>query len=470
MVKIRRIQVLEHQKCSEKFNLYSVYGVNNFAKWSTDRVLQISKYSLFSKNSYGGEMKKRTVGAWLVNHTRKLMEVASAHDFEDIEFAGKCGIFLSNLSSTEEDSDLRSDQVASIARVSNIRKTELETITNKLKEEQLIDIGKDGSISVLGVTSASILAHTSEIFKNLETTNFQKAAIVLSEDISDQPKDEIILKEQISDQFKLSAGDISSLFSQSEAIGFIDYEMIDDKQKFYFNGNLFRRDAVQKASAIFSGLREEDNRRIATLDAFLSKNGCCSLEEMEKILGPQLRAKLHSIGMYDLSEVSNPKESRTFVTKPAAFNKYGNPFEEDALDLAKAFVASLYYGMNYSSTNRGKITMLPALLRKLLRGREVGPTTAIGEDYKILELKRVIQLRRDSNEMYYMKLLKKDIGELALQVLELGDASPQAVNLAMSSGSVTKFLGPEEKRVGQRKTKLPHSDKDVANLLRTLRA
>ena len=50
-------------------------------------------------------MEKRTEGAWLIHHTKKLFDVRDTQDFEDIELAGKCGIFLSNLAA-DENTDL----------------------------------------------------------------------------------------------------------------------------------------------------------------------------------------------------------------------------------------------------------------------------------------------------------------------------------------------------------------------------
>ena len=35
-------------------------------------------------------MEKRTEGAWLVNHAKKLLEIRETSEFEDIELAGKC--------------------------------------------------------------------------------------------------------------------------------------------------------------------------------------------------------------------------------------------------------------------------------------------------------------------------------------------------------------------------------------------
>jgi hypothetical protein len=49
----------------------------------------------------------------------------------------------------------------------------------------------------------------------------------------------------------------------------------------------------------------------------------------------------------------------------------------------------------------------------LIGGRTVGPATAIGADYHVLEQSRVIQLFPAKNGMFNMKLLKKEVGELA---------------------------------------------------------
>lgn len=417
-------------------------------------------------------MEKRTQGAWLINHTKKLLDVRDSHEFEDIEMAGKCGVFLSNLSASDEQSDLNSDKVNAIAKVSNIKKTEIETIKSKLQEAHLIETGKNGSVSVLGVTTSSVLGHTADIFEDSQPTNFQKAALDIADNISDLPKGENILNEYISDTYQLSSTETSDLFLQAEEIGFVDYETLDDKTKFYFNGNLFRRENVQRTNAVLSSLIPEDVRKIGEIDDLLTAQGCITFEKCKSVLGDVLLSKLQSIGMYDFNEVSNSAETKIFVTKPSAFSKYGNPFEEDALDLAKAFVSSLYYGMNFSSQGRGKISMLKALLRKLVNGYEVGPATAIGEDYKLLELKRVIQLRRQRNtSMYYMRLLKRDVGVLAMQVLEFGDAIEQTiVGSNIFSGSVTSYIGPENKRTISRRKQNVQSKKSVAELLRTFRS
>lgn len=417
-------------------------------------------------------MQERTTGAWLINHTKKLQEVTNAHEFEDIEVAGKCGIFLSNLAASNGQSVLDGEKVNAIAKSSGIKKTEIGTIKKKLEESKLIEQGANDSIAVLGITSATVLSHTASIFNESEPNNYQKASLELSDNVSDFPMNDSRLKELISDTYQLSNTETLDLFKQSEEIGFIDYEELDDKSRVYFNGNLFKRENVEKTTKVLSSLRSDENNKVFELDSLLSSQGCITLEDAKRILGEQLLSKLRAIGMYEFNEVSNPIETKTFITKPSAFSKYGNPFEDDALDLAKAFVASLYYGMKFSRVSRGQISMLKLLLRKLIAGYEVGPATAIGQDYKILELKRVIELRREiGSSMYYMKLLKQDVGELALQVLEVGDTTDKTIKeVTVYTGNITNYKGPEEMRRVGRKKQTQQSKNSVAQMLRTLRS
>ena len=66
--------------------------------------------------------------------------------------------------------------------------------------------------------------------------------------------------------------------------------------------------------------------------------------------------------------------------------------------------------------------------------------------------------------------LKKDVGELAIQVLEFGDATEQSIKSStVYSGSVTNYIGPEQKRSVNRKNQNKQSKKSVAETLTALR-
>ncbi len=417
-------------------------------------------------------MEKRTEGAWLVHHTKKIQEVTQAPDFEDIELAGKCGLFLSSLAASDEESTLSKEKVSAIAKATNIKKIELSAIKETLKKAQFIETSENGEISVLGITTSSVLSHTSDIFNASTSDNFQKASIELANYSSDIPMKENILREYISDSYELASKKTTSLFKQAEEIRLIDYEEIDD-EKVYFNGNLFKQGAIEKTSKVLSSLSSSDSKKVTEVDNILNEQGCITYEKAFSILGKDLLEKLQSIAMYDFNEVSNDVHAKVFITKPSSFSKFGNPFEDDALDLAKAFISSLMYGMHVSSRGRGKIqdfSMLRNTVRKLLRGSRVGPCTAIGQDYQVLELNRVIQLEKSDYNMYYMRLLKFDIGQLALAVLEHGDlAEYETIETNLNSSNVSSYSGPEKVRTKARRKKDTSSNKNVGELLRTMR-
>jgi len=418
-------------------------------------------------------MEKRTEGAWIIHHTKKIQEVTRAPDFEDIDLAGKCGLFLSSLAASDEESTLEKEKVNAIAKASGIKKIELASIKENLRDAQLIDTSVDGGISVLGITTSNVLSHTAEIFEELKPNNFQKASLELTNYSSDKPVAETYLKEYISDNYKLTTNKNDVLFKQAEDIGLLDYENIE-AEKLYFNGNLFKKDIIKKTAKILDSLSEDESRKVKELDSALTGDGCVTLVFAKSILGTVLLSKLQSIAMYDFNEVSNDQHSQIFLTKPSSFSKFGNPFEDDALDLAKAFIASLIYGMKISTSGRGKIQsyiMLHNTLKKLLRGESVGPCTAIGQDYQVLELNRVIQLEKSYNDRYYMRLLKFDIGQIALDVIQNGDLAEQStLDTNLHSSSVSTYTGPEKNRRKTRRKKDTSQNVNIGELLKTMRS
>lgn len=172
--------------------------------------------------------------------------------------------------------------------------------------------------------------------------------------------------------------------------------------------------------------------------------------------------------MYDVNHVSNTQGQFSFVTRPAAFHKFTDPLVDDAFDLAKALVAALTYGMTKSGAGRGRITMIRALLAKLISGQSVGPATAIGEDYRVLEHKGVIRVTPEGR-LFRMRLLKRDIGEIALKVLTTGEASSTAVLDQPLPGEMTGYTGPEKNRSELRRKQTAPSRKHTQDILTALR-
>jgi hypothetical protein len=411
-------------------------------------------------------MDTRTKGAWILHHAAKLRQVTDPSEFDSLYAAGKAGILLSSLASTEEHS-LSSERVNALARAQGLSpKVDVPGLLAFWEGQHLIS-REDQGIKVLGVTQDATLSHVSELFDTFGPEPRELAVIDIAERVSNQPDEKAHLLELVGDSFALASGETATLLDAAEDIGFIDHEDIDQDRTLYFNGNLFRRENTLKAQAILSSLTDAESRRVQELDETLRGRGCIDLQEVSALLGRPLLDKLHAIGMLDVNELNNDKESVLYVTRPGAFGKYGNPLVEDAMDLAKAFVTCLTYGMTRSTTSRGRITMLEALMRRLLAGAWVGPAPAIGADYRVLELAGVIKVRHDQGS-YSMCLLKKDVGQLALRVLTEGDASDQSLTV-FPGAAASKYIAPEKNRVAKRKRQNPGSKKAMNELLLALR-
>jgi len=415
-------------------------------------------------------MDKKTKGSWLVHQTGKLQNVNNQANYESIYFAGKAGILLSALS-TDETAILSMERVKVLAKASNITTgLELPSLLDTLKKQDLIDLGDD-AIEVLGVTTSATLQHATDIFESRDPSSTERAAIDLSEACSLKPVMRNEVREELGDKYGLSNTETAQLLTESEEIGFVDVEDIDDTKSLLFNGNLFRREDAGKVHKVLSTLNADENSKVIELNDIISSNACVTTDHASNVLGAPLFDKLSSIGLYDVSVVSNNQEAVGYMTKPSAFSKFSDSLVDDAFDLAKAFVSSLMYGMTRSSYNRGQITMIEALLRTLIRGEPIGPVNAIGNDYKVLELKGVVKVyhgQKKGRSGYMMKLLKKEVGVLAYDVITKGDASEQSLT-SLPSAAVTRYSGPEENRERKRRKQLKTNPKSTNDMLLALR-
>lgn len=416
-------------------------------------------------------MDKKVQGSWLIHHTNKLQNVTNQGEYQNTFVAGKAGILLSAISETNQ-SVLTTEKLNVLANASNINTAfELPKLLDVLKDQELIDVTPSG-VGVLGVTTSSALQHTTNIFESLEPKKIEVSAIELAEIASNKPVSSSELSERISDEYQLASNEINQLFYDSESIGFVDVEPISKDEKILFNGNLFRRDSAVKTKAVLDSLKTSEQASLGELTQLLKKNACVSYTEALRILGEPLFKKVNSIGFFDINVVSNNQEEVGYLTLPSAFSKYSNSMVDDAFDLAKAFVASLTYGMTKSNYARGQISMIDRLLGALIDGREVGPVSAIGQDYKMLELKGVVSIRhgkKGGRSGPLMRLLKKEVGELALQAIRQGDVSEQSIQ-SLPGAAITKFRGPETNREIIRREqvqKSPFETNDMINALRT---
>ena len=409
---------------------------------------------------------KETVGAWIIHHGRKIaMDAYGASEFPVMDEAAKAANLLLRLGESN-DTSLTTLEVEAVAKACRLNpRVELESLLNTLENRRLIERG-DGRVNVLGITTRGALGHAASIFSDSEPSIVERASIGLAEKTSNTPLPQGKITEYISDTYKIPTRDTVDFISRSKTIGFVDSEGQEDSC-LLFNGNLFRRNSVLKTHNVLNSLSSDEQRKMNEFKDIMNAKGCINVDQGKTILGEDLFNKLIAAGVFDLNTVSNESGEYIFMTSPDSFHKFVDPMVDDCFDMAKALVSALTYGMTRRHPSQGRIHSISFLLRKLINGNTIGPATAIGMDYRVLEQNRVVQII-PSSDLFNMKLLKREIGILALEVLTRGDANFEAID-RLPGAPMTGYIGPEDGRVRIRKQQNTLSKRATEDILNALR-
>lgn len=409
-------------------------------------------------------LSPRIVGGWLLHHDQKLLN-ARTTEFENIAVAGRASRLLSVIS-REQAWSVEQPRVVELARSIGIRRHEVDGLLGELQGHGLIERGQAG-VSVLGVSQAQLLKHAAEIFESQEPLGIEMASIDLAERGSHTPVRRSDCAEELSDTYKLGRQELEDLFRQSEHIGFIDYELTGE-DRLYFNGSLFKRDQAEKARRIFDTLSQDERQKLLDIEQLFNRHGCLHVSLVHDRIGPILWSKLHQIGYFEVSVVTNEHGPNEFVTKPEALTKFIPGGLADMLDDAKALASSLAYGIMNSTDARGRIRDPSVLIGVLIeRGYVEGRASALRSDYHILERRGVVQVT-DTPRGHRLTLLKKEVGEMARDLLLRGDASGPAIEHATRS-SAASYVGPEVSRTAERRKDIPDAKSSMRKSLNILR-
>jgi hypothetical protein len=358
------------------------------------------------------------------------------------------------------------DRVQALATANGIKKHEVPGLVGELQSAGLVD-RSSGGIAVLGVTQANLFQHANAVFEQQEPSSLERAALDLAERASDRPLEEKETSEELADVHKLSKAEKEDLISLSKTIGFVDHEAAGG-ETLLFNGSLFKRDHVAKSRAVLDTLTATERQNLSDADQRLSTMGCLPEELIRQVLGEPLWSKLHQIGYYQVSTVTNERGNTTFVSKPAALVKYVPGGLGDMHDDAKALASSLTYGILKSNKERGKIMTPDRLMGALIgRGYVEGWAHAIVQDYQVLERRGVVATSKGP-QGYRLTLLKTEVGQMAQDLILKGDAT-EATTCAIVGQQPVTFAGPEVARTAERLKDIPETKRAASSALDALR-
>lgn len=213
---------------------------------------------------------KETTGAWIVHHGRKVnQDILGASEFPVIDEAAKAADLLSRLAASDQET-LTNQEVDALSKSARINpRTELQHLLSLLQQKRLIDQTENG-IEVLGITTRAVLSHSATIFEDAKPSKEELASITLAEKTSERPILRSEIGEYLGDTHQMSENEVNHLLSRSYEIGFVDAEGKQD-DCLLFNGNLFRKDNIEKTNLVLNSLSYEEQTKIRDYPLDLSK-------------------------------------------------------------------------------------------------------------------------------------------------------------------------------------------------------
>jgi len=396
-------------------------------------------------------------GAWIAStkkHLDRLQYSPEVSEFAATEIAGKAANLLALMQADERDR-VSPEALNAYCVSAKIRPAERPTVLKKLQDDQRIEVLKKGekieAIDVYTFSKEEVLKSAARIFDASDPTPRDVANIEGLEHVCLLPRAESELVDHLTKAgFKDRDAVLTVKLQQELGLAGVDRSPAL-AEPIIFNEHAFVKEP-SKIVAALKALKPQERQTLLDVQHYVETTGCTVLDELAKKFPPDVLRLMEGLGLLDRQEVVSPFGNASFATLPQTFGVYGGKLGigVDCFHHAKMLLCCLTFGTVKSIWRRGKINNPVDILNSLLRGNEVGPCTAIGQDYVTLEKEGVVSLRRARHkvgEQYYMRLRKREVGELAKQVFLYKRTYSDTGILALPNPSPTHdYVNPQDKR------------------------
>lgn len=374
-------------------------------------------------------MDKLTKGTWLINSTKHLtntkITTIELNNFEATEQSGKAGILLGRLVADKQEI-IKGDVLKVFARQSGIASDSLNTYANYLKklgkvDYKLDDMGRINELEIYCFSMNDAIETTSDLFEELKPDCNEKAGILTLQSTFELPKSHEELIEELSNEgYKEET--LEDVFLLQRTFGLIKSDNINDELT-YYNEYAFSDGNIGKIERAIANLKQNDKDSVKyVLDVVMNSQGYPA-DAFRSEINPDLIKMMEGIGLLDGVTVKSKIGEATFFTTPQIKGQGVGQcnLSYDVFHKAKILLSCLRFGQLKSSYGRGMISSTSKMLNiinKLNRCEWVGPCTAIGQDYQLLEMDGVIVTRPVRSGMFEMQLRQKEVGKLVKQMIE----------------------------------------------------
>ncbi|PJN64563.1 hypothetical protein PAEAM_06490 [Paenibacillus sp. GM1FR] len=404
-------------------------------------------------------MDKLTKGTWLVNTTKHICNIKNDTQelsfYEATEQAGKAATLLSRLVADKQEIIGR-EAVKTFARLSHIGPDAVDTYLRLLKRQGKVDFITDSleraqEVEIYCFSGTTALEVASDIYESLNPGKEEEASLKALHSTYELPRleEELvgILASDFDEETVRNTLSLQKVFSLVKENG-------EHTEKVLYNEYSFAGDP-QKTIKAMKNLSETERSMVLEVQSLVNDSQGFLSENIPEYIPREIVIMMEGIGLLDGITVSSEYGRAVFFTTPQikGHGVGGFTLQEDVFHKAKVLLSCLRFGEKSSTYSRGNIStqsMMMNIVNKLVRGEWVGPCTAIGQDYQLLEKDGVIETRRSSriNNTYFMKLRQSEVGKLAKQMISLNKVILEAEENSSSilNAQPSQYIIPEVRK------------------------
>ncbi|MGE3829483.1 MAG: hypothetical protein AB7F76_00685 [Parvibaculaceae bacterium] len=219
----------------------------------------------------------------------------------------------------------------------------------------------------------------------------------------------------------------------------------------YFNSYVFSDKADNIARAMNAFKDGQKQQLDDLIEAVKARPG---LDRSAAKVSPEIVSMAVGLGLVETNLVASADgKPAEFLTLPLlsapSTGSQTEHLEDDTFHHAKLLLSSLRYGEHMSPASRGRIKDPTWIVNALLQRDSVGPCTAIGQDYVLLEQEGVIRATRAEDRFgnqYRMSIRRREPAQMVLNVLVGGGGSAQADRLVEKYSLPSSYTSPDRSR------------------------
>lgn len=374
--------------------------------------------------------------------------------FEATEQSGKAGMLLARLAADHQEI-LPHAKVKVFARESGITAGELKPTLDNLKSQGKVDYSADASgniaeVEVYSFSTKDAIETTADLYEGLGPSKHEQAGLVTLAETFQLPRYRPELMQKVT-KAGFTERIAAETLAMQESLQLLRTDKEESEHLFY-NEYAFASDPKKVARALRS-LPGGERDAIQEIQQKIEGTPGYLLDGLNKKYPAHLVSMMEGIGLIDAVTVHSDFGEATFATVPQLYGPSigSSVLSADVFHKAKVLLSCLRFGELKSVYSRGKIDTnekMMNIVNKLNRGEWMGPCTAIGQDYQLLEKDGVIETRAARSGMYYMHLRQREVGLIVRQMLQMKRVIPEIdVELQqLLNKQPTSYTIPEHRR------------------------